>query len=172
MRCGGRPVMSSPSNTTRPPVGRSTPVRQLKNVDLPAPLGPISPRIAPLATESDTLLSAASPPKRTVSALVSRIVDEELSADTRGVTERSAPGFPGRPERREGWGALSRPPMSPGSREFARRRDDRPFLRDRFQQLVLVVLDLEDELPQERLVVFLPDRLVALREVVAFLDLH
>src|SRR6266850_7046350 len=150
--------MSSPLNTMRPLVGRSTPVRQLKNVDLPAPLGPMTARISPLATESDTLLRAASPPKRTVSALVSRMGDEELSADTR--------------ERRGVWGAMSGPPMSPASREFTSGRDDGLFLRDRFQQLVLVVLDLEDELAQERLVVFLPDRLVALREIVAFLDLH
>ena len=37
----GRPVMSSPLKTMRPPLGRSTPVRQLKNVLLPAPFGPI-----------------------------------------------------------------------------------------------------------------------------------
>src|SRR5206468_4324844 len=56
--------------------------------------------------------------------------------------------------------------------ELARRWNQRLFLADRFQELVLVVLDREDELAQERLVVFLPDRLVALREVVALLDLH
>ena len=38
---GGKPVMSSPLNTMRPPVGRSTPVRQLKKVLLPAPFGPM-----------------------------------------------------------------------------------------------------------------------------------
>ena len=37
----------APSNTTRPQVGRYSPVRQLKNVVLPAPLGPISPTISP-----------------------------------------------------------------------------------------------------------------------------
>src|SRR5439155_20078699 len=56
--------------------------------------------------------------------------------------------------------------------ELARRWNQRLFLADRFQELVLVVLDREDELAQERLVIFLPDRLVALREVVALLDLH
>ena len=40
----GRPVMSSPSKMMRPLVGRSTPVRQLKNVLLPAPFGPIMAR--------------------------------------------------------------------------------------------------------------------------------
>ena len=47
MRLGGRPVMSSPLNTMRPAVGRSTPVRQLKNVLLPAPFGPMMARISP-----------------------------------------------------------------------------------------------------------------------------
>ena len=38
-RFGGSPVMSCPSNTMRPLVGRSTPVRQLKKVDLPGAVG-------------------------------------------------------------------------------------------------------------------------------------
>ena len=37
----GRPVISSPSNMIWPPLGRSTPVRQLKKVLLPAPFGPM-----------------------------------------------------------------------------------------------------------------------------------
>src|SRR5258705_12677102 len=57
-------------------------------------------------------------------------------------------------------------------RELAGRRDERLLLGNRLQELVLVVLDREDELAQERLVIFLPDRLVALREVIAFLDVH
>ena len=40
MRLGGRPAMFSPLNRMRPEVGRMTPVRQLKNVLLPAPFGP------------------------------------------------------------------------------------------------------------------------------------
>ena len=43
---GGRPVMSSPLNRMRPLVGRSTPVRQLKKVLLPAPFGPMMARIS------------------------------------------------------------------------------------------------------------------------------
>src|SRR6516164_9366922 len=39
-----------PSNRTRPPVGTMSPARQLNSVDLPAPFGPISPTISPLAT--------------------------------------------------------------------------------------------------------------------------
>ena len=47
MRLGGSPVMSSPLSRMRPEVGRSTPVRQLKKVLLPAPFGPMMARISP-----------------------------------------------------------------------------------------------------------------------------
>src|SRR5262249_36598015 len=40
-------VRSLPSKTIRPPLGMVSPARQLKNVDLPAPFGPISPMISP-----------------------------------------------------------------------------------------------------------------------------
>ena len=66
----GRPVMSSPLKMMRPEVGRSTPVRQLKNVLLPAPFGPMMARTSPRATAKLTLDSAASPPNRTVSISV------------------------------------------------------------------------------------------------------
>src|SRR2546421_953718 len=56
--------------------------------------------------------------------------------------------------------------------ELAGRRDDRLLLGHHLHDLVLVVLDREDELAEERLMVFLPQSLVALREVIAFLDLH
>ena len=46
IRSGERPVISSPLNRMRPEVGASTPVRQLKNVLLPAPFGPIIARIS------------------------------------------------------------------------------------------------------------------------------
>src|SRR2546426_9007203 len=82
MAWGGSPAMSSPLNTMRPLVGRSTPVRQLKKVDLPAPFGPMIARISPVGTARDTLLSAASPPKRTVSASVLRIGDDAVRVDT------------------------------------------------------------------------------------------
>src|SRR2546428_9940798 len=127
--------MSSPRNTIRPLAGFRTPVRQLKRVDLPAPLGPMIPRISPGGTASDTWLRAVNPPNRTVSCSVRRI------------------------------GAL---PVTLG--ELARGREERLFLRDHFQELVLVVLDREDEFAQESLVVLLAERLVALGEVVALLD--
>src|SRR6202030_714178 len=61
----GSPVMSLPSKKMRPEVGRSTPVRQLKNVLLPAPFGPMMARTSSRATSKLTADSAAHPPKRT-----------------------------------------------------------------------------------------------------------
>src|ERR1043165_8698726 len=40
-------VTSLPSKAMRPVVGSVSPARQLKNVDLPAPFGPIRPMISP-----------------------------------------------------------------------------------------------------------------------------
>src|ERR1700720_2399934 len=69
----GSPVMSLPSKKMRPEVGRSTPVRQLKKVLLPAPFGPMMARTSSRLTSKLTWLSAASPPKRTVNSSVFRI---------------------------------------------------------------------------------------------------
>src|SRR5262245_56561031 len=64
--------MLSPSKTIEPRVGRRKPVRRLKQVVLPAPLGPIRPTISPLSTARSTLLTAARRPKGGVSPRVSR----------------------------------------------------------------------------------------------------
>ena len=45
MRAGLQPLTSSPSNSTLPPSGRYTPVTTLNTVVLPAPFGPIRPKI-------------------------------------------------------------------------------------------------------------------------------
>ena len=73
IRLDRSPVISSPLKMMRPEVGRSTPVRQLKNVLLPAPLGPMMARISLRATSKLTCDSAARPPKRTDSSSVLRI---------------------------------------------------------------------------------------------------
>ena len=70
IRLDGRPVISSPLKTMRPPVGRSTPVKQLKKVLLPAPFGPMIAHTSSRRTAKLIWLSAASPPKRTVSISV------------------------------------------------------------------------------------------------------
>src|SRR4029077_19631932 len=128
MRCGGGPAMSSPSKMIRPAVGRSTPVTQLKNVDLPAPFGPMMARISPGCTAMETLFSAASPPKCTVRPSVHRI------------------------------GALSRLPVEAAIPrgpvmlvELAGRWEDRRLLCDNLHDLVLTVADIEDELTNEGL---------------------
>ena len=60
-RCEAYAVMSRPSSRMRPAVGRSTPVRRLISVVLPAPFGPISAWRAPFSTFSETLLVAVEP---------------------------------------------------------------------------------------------------------------
>ena len=61
IRFGGSPVMSSPSNRMRPEVGRSTPVRQLKKVLLPAPFGPMTARISPRANREIDIVERGQP---------------------------------------------------------------------------------------------------------------
>ena len=54
--CASARPASAPSKRTCPAVGRYTPVSTLKQVVLPAPLGPISPRISPwLDVEADVV---------------------------------------------------------------------------------------------------------------------
>jgi hypothetical protein len=62
-RSGRLAVMSLPAKLTRPVVGRYRPVMQLKNVVLPAPLGPMSETIPRSGTEKLTSLTATRPPK-------------------------------------------------------------------------------------------------------------
>src|SRR6185503_1377311 len=64
--------------------------------------------------------------------------------------------------------------LSPGHSlgELAGWREDRLFLLNGRQDLVLAAPDLADELAQEGLMIFLAERLVALREVVALLHLQ
>src|SRR5262245_2838824 len=57
------PLMSWSLNDQRPVSGRSNPVSRLKNVVLPAPLGPISAVIAPRCTSTWSTLTATRPPK-------------------------------------------------------------------------------------------------------------
>src|SRR5262245_1666402 len=64
IRCGAAPAISWPSKTIEPAVGTSVPDSMLKIVLLPEPFGPIRPRISPVSTLNDTLLTAVKPPKR------------------------------------------------------------------------------------------------------------
>src|SRR3989442_10794971 len=149
IRFGGSPAMSSPANRMRPALGFSTPVTQLKNVDLPAPLGPMMARTSPAGTAMLTSLSAVRPPNRMVSFSVRR----------RGAAPAPATG-------------AARSICVPVTLdELAGGRHDRLLFRDRLADVVLAVLYVEDELADERLVVLFPHGLVALWGVVAFLHL-
>src|SRR5665213_4115058 len=145
--------MSSPSKAMRPAVGRSTPVMQLKNVLLPAPLGPMTARISPAPISKLTALSAARPPNLTVSLSTCKIGP-------------SAPRLSG------GRWSIVCSTLKLRRGEVAGRRNHLLGRRHRLVQIVGPALHLEDELLQEGLMVFLADVLVTLREVVAQLHLE
>src|SRR6185369_3172214 len=69
---GTRPVISWLSKNTCPEVGLSSPVRQLKKVDLPAPLGPIRPRTSPCCNVTEAASTALKLPKALVISRASR----------------------------------------------------------------------------------------------------
>src|SRR3954454_23156342 len=69
---GVRLVMSWPSSKTVPEVDNRSPVRQLNSVDLPAPLGPIRPRISPCSSVTEALSTALKLPKAFVTSRASR----------------------------------------------------------------------------------------------------
>src|SRR5215467_9805504 len=71
-RCSGvSRVTSRPAKCTVPEVGWRSPVKQLKNVDLPAPLGPMSPSTSPSLTATEASSTALNAPKAIVSWLAS-----------------------------------------------------------------------------------------------------
>src|ERR1700739_1811056 len=75
--------MSWPSKRTLPEVEVRSPVRQLKKVDLPAPFGPIRPRMSPCSSVTE----AASTARKLPNALV-------ISRASRSIAGlRCAPGF-------------------------------------------------------------------------------
>src|SRR5882757_7152926 len=160
IRSGDSPVISPPSNRMRPEDGRNTPVRQLKNVLLPAPFGPMTARISSRTSSKFTWLRAVSPPKRTVRSSVRRIGTE------------AGPSKEGAAVTYNAFGRYAVDICSSGRREFASRREYCLFLWHHFDDPVLAVVDLENELAQEGLVIFLAQRFVALRKIVAFLHLQ
>src|SRR5512139_3881077 len=66
-----RPPKRCPRTRRLPDVGACTPEMALKNVVLPAPLGPMMPTSSPSRTTASTASTATRPPKRTVRALAS-----------------------------------------------------------------------------------------------------
>src|SRR5476651_2846232 len=63
---GAALVTSTPAKCTVPDVGCVSPVRQLKNVDLPAPLGPIRLSMSPSSTETEASSTALKAPNALV----------------------------------------------------------------------------------------------------------
>src|SRR5882757_11008845 len=64
--------MSWPSSKTLPDVDKRSPVRQLKKVDLPAPFGPIRPRMSPCSRVTEAASTALKLPKALVTSRASR----------------------------------------------------------------------------------------------------
>ena len=89
--CGGTPVMSRPSSSTRPLSGRRCPVIRLNSVDLPAPFGPITAAICRVSTVSDTSETATKPEKDLVRPAISSIA---AAFDMRDSAASSAPRMP------------------------------------------------------------------------------
>src|ERR1700761_5708102 len=73
---GGARVRSKPAKTIRPPVGAASPARQLKNVDLPAPFGPMRPIISP----SSTARSAPATARNVPNALDTLVASSSMEA--------------------------------------------------------------------------------------------
>src|SRR3954468_13986842 len=80
---GGARVTSTLSNIMRPVVGSVSPARQLKNVDLPAPFGPIRPMISPCSIRRSAPATARRLPNvfETPSALSSITASHEFRRD-------------------------------------------------------------------------------------------
>src|SRR4051794_21398031 len=142
-RKGGVPVMSTPSSSTRPVVGRSRPDTRLNSVVLPAPFGPITASSSPSRTSSPTSATIVAPPMTSPRSLVARI----------GIALTRVSSVPLALHRRERRGGLER----------VRRPE---HLRDE-ARAVLLQLDAEHRL--QRRVILRADRLEALRaqELVA-----
>src|SRR6201988_2589507 len=75
---GDRVVMSWPSKSTLPEVKARSPVRQLKKVDLPAPFGPIRPRMSPCSKVTEAASTALKLPKAFVMSRASRSMGGSL----------------------------------------------------------------------------------------------
>src|ERR1700761_8792596 len=73
---GGAKVTSLPANEMAPVVGMVSPARQLKNVDLPAPFGPMRPMISP----SSTARSAPATARNVPNALDTLVASSSMEA--------------------------------------------------------------------------------------------
>src|SRR5215470_14809124 len=84
--------MSWPSKNTLPEVEERSPVRQLKKVDLPAPFGPIRPRISPCSSVTEAAFTARKLPNALVISRASRSMAGSRGSD--GSLVRLGPPLP------------------------------------------------------------------------------
>src|SRR3954453_14808046 len=78
---GVRLVISCPSSKTLPEVESRSPGNQFNNVDLPAPLGPIRPRMSPCSSVTEALSTALKLPNAFVRSRASRSMGGSLRND-------------------------------------------------------------------------------------------
>src|ERR1700738_1708324 len=78
--CTFLPSIDSPASVAVPSSAGSTPFNTLNSVVLPAPFGPMMPRISPWQMVKLTLLTARRPPKDfdSPSTLISVVADDTL----------------------------------------------------------------------------------------------
>src|SRR5689334_6364045 len=84
-------VMSWPSKKTLPSVAGRSPVRQLKKVDLPAPFGPIRPRMSPCSRVTLAESTALKLPNAFVMSRASRSMGSSLCFLRRLAAPRQQP---------------------------------------------------------------------------------
>src|SRR4051812_24273613 len=89
---GGFLLTSVPANETEPEVSGRSPVRQLKKVDLPAPLGPIRPRMSPSSTDTDAPSTALKAPNALVTVRASISTGHLAALDQRQQPARQEAG--------------------------------------------------------------------------------
>src|SRR6185437_9533842 len=77
---GGWRVTLWPEKATLPEVTGKSPVRQLKKVDLPAPLGPIRPRMSPSSTDTEASSTALKAPNALTTLRASISTAHDLAA--------------------------------------------------------------------------------------------
>ena len=107
-RRGCQFVASSPSTSTLPAVGRWKPVIAFRSVVLPAPFGPITPRIVPSGSSRSTPSTALTPTKWTARPRVLRVGRAAAGWAVRSSDEvRTAP--------RSGPAGFSTEPSAPSS---------------------------------------------------------
>ena len=83
-------VIDPPRNRISPAVGRVNPVTTLKTVVLPAPFGPMMPRVSPDTQAMSTSSRARRPPKDFDNPSISRRAACRISAISRLYPDRAA----------------------------------------------------------------------------------